>query len=739
MSNRKLSAILFTDISGYTALMQQDEAKALTLLKDNRTLHQGITKTFRGRIIKELGDGMLCLFSTVTDAVDAAMALQKACQSFPGLRLGMGLHSGEILEEHEDVFGDSVNLASRIQSLGVPGAVLISESVYQAIRNKPQYKCKPLGHFHFKNVEHSMPIYCLANEGLKIPDHKEMGGKLKPNPPGRSLVYFAFLLILVLGWFGVNQFRKAGLEEIRTEAPLVWVNEFSNQTQNAQWESFGLMLRDWIEQSLLETGKIVLHQDNEQASTGPSKNIQNKYSDVLIIQGKYYMTGTDRMTLTAEVVDAKSNQVKYSMPAVSSSVNDFQFHLNEVKQQLLGYILASQVQTGSGQRPPRYDAYLSYRKGLETPSDQIYQKEYHLKEAIAKDTAFIQPYFTLVELAGTWGHQYLQDSILSLLDRRYELLTDYQYLQLESFKARWSGNLLKSASIQWKLYQQYHIENGATKAIYFYVSSNQAKMALQIYHQFKPKERNPGSGNPKDQAYLGDVVEAYAALQQHDSIIHFIQQLQYPVLHYTLALAHLEALTKKREWSILDSMLIVYQNQLPIDQRLYTPPILAWKVVSTLYLDRQFTKLDDYVHKLEQVNDAHPNNMFFQYFKSIVFYLRGAYLQAAEAYQLHYHNTPQFRFFIAFPSVCFIKAGQASKAAKWMQSIQNEAKGYPGQIEYALGVYEANNSHFDQAVNHFKNAFSKGFEFDFYSYQNDLLLLELMDYPAFKQWIAPEN
>src|SRR5687767_9785486 len=106
--SRQLAAIMFTDIVGYTALMGADEKKAFQLLKKNREIHKPLIKQFHGTWIKELGDGVLASFHTVTDAVLCGAAIHQACISVSGLKLRIGIHQGEVVFENNDVFGDGV-------------------------------------------------------------------------------------------------------------------------------------------------------------------------------------------------------------------------------------------------------------------------------------------------------------------------------------------------------------------------------------------------------------------------------------------------------------------------------------------------------------------------------------------------------------------------------------------------------------------------------------------------------
>ncbi len=108
--SRQLAAIMFTDIVGYTTLMEEDEQKAFDLLKKNRGVKRTIIKKYRSKWLKEIGDGVLASFSTISDAVYCAKEIQQTCQKEPDLSLRIGIHQGEVVFEGNDVFGSGVNI-----------------------------------------------------------------------------------------------------------------------------------------------------------------------------------------------------------------------------------------------------------------------------------------------------------------------------------------------------------------------------------------------------------------------------------------------------------------------------------------------------------------------------------------------------------------------------------------------------------------------------------------------------
>ncbi len=150
--SRQLAAIMFTDIVGYTALMGNDEEKAFRILNKNRELQKPIIEQFNGRWIKELGDGVMASFNTVSDSVNAAIKIQKESHAVTDLQLTIGIHLGEVVFENEDVFGDGVNIASRIQASAVPGSIYISEAIHNNISNKQGIETKFVKQEKLKNV-----------------------------------------------------------------------------------------------------------------------------------------------------------------------------------------------------------------------------------------------------------------------------------------------------------------------------------------------------------------------------------------------------------------------------------------------------------------------------------------------------------------------------------------------------------------------------------------------------------
>lgn len=167
---RQLTAIMFTDMVGYTSLMQEDERRAKLNRDRQRSVLERTVEEFGGRILQFYGDGTLTVFQSAVAAVQCAMAIQEALRTAePPIPLRIGIHTGDVVHDDHGVFGDGVNVASRIEGLGVPGSVLISGKVFDEVKNQPGIETRGLGSFNLKNIKHPTRVYAISNRGLAIP------------------------------------------------------------------------------------------------------------------------------------------------------------------------------------------------------------------------------------------------------------------------------------------------------------------------------------------------------------------------------------------------------------------------------------------------------------------------------------------------------------------------------------------------------------------------------------------
>ena len=149
---RQLAAIMFTDIVGYTAMMQADEQKAVAVIKHYNATLEKLVSHHDGQVLNYYGDGSLCIFHNATDAANCSLAVQEELKKEPAVPLRIGLHIGEVFFEDAKALGDGVNVASRVQSLGQANTILVSAEFYDKIKNNSSFTSVSLGNFNFKNV-----------------------------------------------------------------------------------------------------------------------------------------------------------------------------------------------------------------------------------------------------------------------------------------------------------------------------------------------------------------------------------------------------------------------------------------------------------------------------------------------------------------------------------------------------------------------------------------------------------
>jgi len=203
---RQLAAIMFTDIVGYTALMGKDSAKALDLVRISKEIQKPIVKKHHGKWLKEMGDGAMVQFTTALDAVNCAIDIQKLARAEFDGKIRIGIHSGDITIESEDVYGDGVNIAARLESIAEPGGIYVSDAIEKAIKGQSDIQVKYLGEIKLKNVDYGVRTYALQGVGLPVPDLKEdkhLSGRFFAELQRRgvlraSAIYVILSLLLIL-------------------------------------------------------------------------------------------------------------------------------------------------------------------------------------------------------------------------------------------------------------------------------------------------------------------------------------------------------------------------------------------------------------------------------------------------------------------------------------------------------------------------------------------------------------
>ena len=133
---RMLAAIMFTDMVGFTAIMQENEKLAKSLRDRQKSILEKYTTEHRGQILQYYGDGTLIIFGSAIEAAVCAARVQEELQKEPEVPIRIGIHSGDIVYDDEGIYGDGVNVASRIENIALPGSVLISKKINDELKSE---------------------------------------------------------------------------------------------------------------------------------------------------------------------------------------------------------------------------------------------------------------------------------------------------------------------------------------------------------------------------------------------------------------------------------------------------------------------------------------------------------------------------------------------------------------------------------------------------------------------------
>ena len=406
---RQLAAILFTDIVNSTAIMQKDEQAAVSMNKRYMAVLKQYVPEHNGEILNDYGDGSLCVFASSTQAVRCAMEMQQQFRMEPKVPLRMGLHVGEMFLEDGKVFGDGVNVASRIQSLGTANCILFSSEVNNKLKNQHEFKTTSIGRFRFKNVDEQIEVFAICNEGFSLPDKKKMEGKLKEKKSPRS-VLILLAIILLLGTGSVflfrNYFIKPGFTGREKSIAVLPFDAISTAKENDYInDGFTIDIIDKLSKlsGLTEVpgwARVKLYKNFKTNII----DIANDLGVAAILTGTIQKQG-DRLRITADLTDVNSGKTIWHTDE-DSRWGDVLTLQNEVAEKIAGSLSAHLTAADQKDLQKKYtenaEAYNYYLKGRyfwdnRTPMS-FDSAEINYKKAIELDPNYGLAYAGLADL-----------------------------------------------------------------------------------------------------------------------------------------------------------------------------------------------------------------------------------------------------------------------------------------------------------------------------------------------------
>ena len=774
--NRKLAAILFADIQGYTALMQKGEGNAMKILNRYEEICASSVKEHNGEIVKKYGDGSLILFENTVDAARSAIQMQLEFQKDPVVPLRIGIHVGEVVHKDQDVFGNSVNITARLESVGKPGAVLLSESAEEKIRNQEEFTTLSLGEFKFKNVKETVEIFALSNEGLVIPKKSDLQKSIKARlkkkwyekPAFRVLSVF-LLLLLASGIFFMQDILALGDSNTITsenKEKRIAVLQFDNQTNDIDLESFGNMLSDWITRGLMETNESnIVNSANLQHLFGELKSGTQLNPDFslrsgidLLLQGRYYYV-EGQLFVNAEILNIASGEVIKTFQVEGERTEHIKL-LDAISDEIMSY-WAVKDHAQFSQNPPKYEAYEEFLKGMSVYTKNAGEAISYMENSFNIDSSFYPALFRIWALYSNLGQFDKAKEVRDLLSSKKENFTKFEGLRFESIVAQNEHRFLEAAKLN---EQKFRMDPSDVRsnysAAFLYISANYPENTLSTLEQLDLRLSDNNEG------FYGWrlTLEAYAnvSLGNLESAHNLISQTHLTRMPRALADFHMMSLLR------MDSIeLVADYYQKYSDQGTYeftgmrsTSDQLLVNICNELMISNKIELLKEYAQKMKlwlttnKVTEfSHDktdiwNNVPFRQEESQGYasFFLGEIENAIgfwEQEEIPTTNWPDILERASRIGHCYGLIGDTINANLQLQlieSISDKSLEFPSQQAYYKSRILSSLGKNSEAISSIKNAFDNGFSyFRIYTLDRDPFLIQIMNEPPFKEIVKPKS
>jgi len=420
---RQLAAIMFTDIAGYTAMMEADEQKTVAVIKHYNAALENLVKQNAGQVLNYYGDGSLCIFHSATDAANCSLALQEELKEAPVVPLRIGLHIGEVFFEDTKALGDGVNIASRVQSLGQANTILVSAEFYDKIKNNSTFKSVSLGNFNFKNVTHPLQVFALTNPGLSVPHRKSMEGKLAPKRTFKKVVLVSLLLIVFVaaGFYYKNLIPNKSASRPKDKS--IAVLPFTDMSPAKDQEYFSDGLSEELITALAKIPDLkVAGRTSSFSYKGINKNLEtigNELRVSTILEGSLRKSG-NQLRITAQLINTDDGFNIWSDSYEIEFTDIFSVQDKITK----AIITALNVHLLDNKEPEptastnqdAYSNYLKARHQLSFRGDHLLQAKRFFEEAIKLDTGFAAAHSGLSRTLSIMPNYLMVDNVKSLMD-----------------------------------------------------------------------------------------------------------------------------------------------------------------------------------------------------------------------------------------------------------------------------------------------------------------------------------
>jgi len=411
--SRQLAAIMFTDIVGYNALMQQDARKTNILKKKHHQIFYSITKQYNGKVLQYFGGATLSIFQSTIDAVTCGIELQSGLIKNQ-IPVKIGVHIGELVFDEEGVIGDGVNVASRVESLAVEGSLFISDKVYDEIRNQKSIQTQYQGTFNLKNVNRPVDLYAVSNDPLTVPTSNGLGQSSVQKVGGKTQLALAwfyghrsklaiagiFLVMMILGLIYFVKSDESNKGEIIDKS--IAVLPFVNISKDLEQEYFSDGITEDIINQLTKVGDLkVISRTSVMVFKNTTHNTQEiaKQLNVAYILEGSVRKNKDLVRISTQLIDAKTDRHIWA-DTYDRKLDDILAVQREVSMEVAKSLQAEltlqeeeDINKKLTQNTEAYGFYLQGKYHLRSGSMEGLKKSYPLlRQAINLDPGFAEAY-----------------------------------------------------------------------------------------------------------------------------------------------------------------------------------------------------------------------------------------------------------------------------------------------------------------------------------------------------------
>ncbi len=741
---RKLRAILFADLEGYTALMQSSETRALETLRIFKQTLEHKVVHYHGSIDQYYGDGCLVTFKNAADAMQCAIDLQSYYIE-KSVSVRMGLHSGEILYEDGNLYGDSINIASRIESMSISGGILTSKVFRDQVKNKDEFQLRSLGQYDFKNVKEPIEVFALVMKGIALPDPKLVQGKFTPSKSSPNRLWWrAIIVLLAIAAVAIVLNSKKGFVSVKSKPvskknPLIAVTAFENKTNSDDLTVIGDLAADWITKGLMETMALTVVSANSVEKRievvragldGPNVNPVLDY----IIEGNYYLQESS-LIVHCRIVDPATQKIVHAFdPEKGQRDNPVQI-IEELVQRILGYWEIRDNPTY--RRPPKYEAYQDYIEGHFYWWGKDRDKaESLLISAYEKDTTFMTPLFGLLDVYSVQPE--MGASILKILSRNRSSLSELERIRLEGAQSAMDGDLQGYLKHRIRLCEldPTNAEHNQDLAL-AYISVNDPESAIRTLLSFEEEWVDYEKCTACTWRYRW-LTSAYYQVGDYHRVLNTIDSLPPFKMDALIAAMELKAAIRLDSIQRLDRKLTLYQNESfeVFDFGL----VLALALLELDLLDRD-DLVPKYIEQLISWCGDHDSAEVAWYDIALAALVAKNWDDLAmHANRFANHPAPFFQIqSLLLQSLAYFHLNHEDSLNQSLSNLRDlgDSPYTYGQVEYSLAVIEVARGNLEEAVDLVEESIHRGHRFRPWNYRYDPGLKPLLDVTRFRVLTEP--